>query len=157
MEMVPADERTIQPGSQVVMHYSIILEDGTIADTSEDEPIEFVMGDGTLIEGLELALYGLKEGDTQSLQIDPHNAFGFPDEENVHHMPREDFDVKMDLDSGLIIEFTTPSGDAVPGAIIEVKDKDIVVDFNHPLAGHTITFNVEILDVQAGSAPVGSA
>lgn len=142
------DEQLIEPGSEVVMHFTLTLKDGTVADTSrEGDPLRFTMGDGSLIKGLELALYGLKEGDMQVLGIDPQNAFGFPDESNIHDMPRSDFPADMELEAGLIIEFSTPSGEAVPGAILEVGDTTVKVDFNHPLAGHEITFDVEIISI----------
>ncbi|UCE89371.1 MAG: FKBP-type peptidyl-prolyl cis-trans isomerase [Pseudomonadota bacterium] len=138
---------TIQPGSGVTMHFSLSLEDGTVADSTEgDEPLEFVMGDGTLIESLELMLYGLRAGAHQRLAIEPRDAFGYPDPENIHSMPRAEFDEDM-LAEGNIISFSTPSGEEVPGAIREVRDEEVVVDFNHPLAGHTVTFAVEILEV----------
>lgn len=142
---------TIGPGSEVLMHFTLSLVDGTVADsTDEDEPLRFVMGDGTLIEGLELVLYGLKPGDRQCLSIDPRDAFGFPDEENIHTMPRSEFPAEMQLEAGLIISFTTPSGEEVPGAIREIKDDEVVVDFNHPLAGNEIIFDVEILEIKPG-------
>lgn len=142
---------TIGPGSEVLMHFTLSLPDGTVADsTREGEPLRFVMGDGTLIEGLELVLYGLKKGDRQCLSIEPRDAFGFPDEENIHTMPRSEFPADMQLEAGLIIGFTTPSGEEVPGAIQEVKDDEVVVDFNHPLAGNEIIFDVEILELKPG-------
>ncbi len=142
---------TIGPGSEVTMHFTLSLVDGTIADsTHEGEPLRFVMGDGSLIEGLELVLYGLKKGDRQCLSIEPRDAFGFPDEENIHTMPRSEFPPDMELEAGLIIGFTTPSGEEVPGAIKEIKGDDVVVDFNHPLAGHEIIFDVEIIEVKPG-------
>lgn len=148
------DEKLIEPGSEVVMHFTLTLKDGTVADTSrEGDPFRFTMGDGSLISGLELALYGLKEGDTQVLAIDAQNAFGFPDEANIHDMPRSEFPADMELEPGLIIEFSTPSGEAVPGAILEVGDETVKVDFNHPLAGHEITFDVEILSIDPDSPP----
>jgi len=135
------------------MHFSISLEDGTIAETTRDdnEPLEFVMGDGTMIEGLELALYGLKAGDKQTLTIEPKLAFGYHDPGNVHTMPRTEFPSDMQLAKGVIIEFNTPAGDEVPGTIMEVGDSEVKVDFNHPLAGHDITFEVEILSVESPS------
>jgi FKBP-type peptidyl-prolyl cis-trans isomerase SlpA len=152
------DEKSIQPGSEVSMRYRITLEDGTVADATEgDDVFSFTMGDGTLIEGLELALYGLKEGDNQTLSIDPENAFGYTDEDNIHDMPRDEFPSEFELKPGLIMEFTTPSGEAVPGAVREVHEDSVKVDFNHPLAGHTIEFWVEIMQVKQGSTPVGSA
>ena len=141
----------IRPGSKVLMHFTLSLEDGTVAETTRDdnEPLEFVMGDGTLIEGLELALYGLKAGDKQTLSIEPKLAFGFPDPDNVHSMPRHEFPQEMQLARGVIMEFNTPAGDEVPGTVLEVNDREVKVDFNHPLAGHQITFEVEILSVES--------
>jgi len=142
---------TIQNGSEVLMHFTITLEDGTIADsTAGEEPLRFVMGDQTLIEGLELALYGLKAGDKQSLKIDPENAYGYPDPDNVHAMSRDDFPDDMGLAKGVILAFATPDGEEYPGTVIDVSDSQVTVDFNHPLAGHEITFDVEILEVKSG-------
>ncbi|WP_455198120.1 FKBP-type peptidyl-prolyl cis-trans isomerase [Kaarinaea lacus] len=146
-----SDEETIQHGSEVSMHFTITLEDGTVADTTEgEEPLRFVMGDQTLIEGLELALYGLKAGDTQSLIIDPENGYGYPDPENVQAMMREDFPPDMELSRGVVVAFAMQGGEEFPGMIMEVGDKQVTVDFNHPLAGHQITFDVEILEVKSG-------
>lgn len=147
---------TIGPGCEVLMHFTLSLTDGTVADsTREGEPLRFVMGDGTLIEGLELVLYGLKQGEHQCLAIDPRDAFGFPDEENIHSMPRSEFPAEMQLETGLIIGFTTPSGEEVPGAIQEIRDEEVVVDFNHPLAGNEIIFDVEILEIKPGLSLTG--
>jgi FKBP-type peptidyl-prolyl cis-trans isomerase SlpA len=144
------DKKVIRPQSRVVMHFSLTLEDGTIAESTFDsDPLEFVMGDGTLIEGLELALYGLKPGDRQRLTMQPQDAFGFRDPENIHIMPRSEFAADMELEPGLIIGFTTPSGEEIPGAVLEVQDDEVKVDFNHPLAGHELIFDVEILEVQS--------
>jgi FKBP-type peptidyl-prolyl cis-trans isomerase SlpA len=147
---------TIGPGSEVLMHFSLSLADGTVADsTREGEPLRFVMGDGTLIEGLELVLYGLKKGDRQCLSIEPRDTFGFPDKDNIHTMPRSEFPTDMQLEVGMIIGFSTPSGEEVPGAIQEIKEDEIVVDFNHPLAGHEVIFDVEILEVKPGVSIIG--
>jgi FKBP-type peptidyl-prolyl cis-trans isomerase SlpA len=147
---------TISPGCEVLMHFTLSLADGTVADsTREGEPLRFVMGDGTLVEGLELVLYGLKQGDQQCLSIEPRDAFGFPDEENIHTMPCSEFPADMQLEPGMIIGFSTPSGEEVPGAIQEIKGEEVVVDFNHPLAGHEVIFDVEILEVKPGLSLIG--
>jgi FKBP-type peptidyl-prolyl cis-trans isomerase SlpA len=130
------------------MHFSISLPDGTeAASTFEDEPTTFVMGDGTVSEGLELALCGLVAGDTQSLTLQPDQAFGPRDEAKVQPMPRANFSLEMDLEPGLIIGFTTPDGNEVAGIVQEVKEQDVVMDFNHPLAGMEVIFRVEVLEV----------
>ena len=146
-----SEQTVIGPGCKVRMHFSLSIEDGTIADTTRDdnEPLEFVMGDGTLIEGLELALYGLKAGDKQTLTIEPKLAFGYHDPGNVHVMPKDEFPAEMQLAKGVIVEFNTPAGDEIPGTILEVGHNELKVDFNHPLAGHDITFEVEILSIES--------
>jgi FKBP-type peptidyl-prolyl cis-trans isomerase SlpA len=149
----PSKPAVIGPGSKVCMHFTIKLEDGTVAETTRDDnrPLEFVIGDGTMIQGLELALYGLKSGDKQTLSIEPNLAFGYHDPENIHKMSRDEFPKDMQLAKGAIIEFNTPAGDEVPGTIMNVGDSEVEVDFNHPLAGHEITFDVEILSVKPPS------
>jgi len=141
----------IYHGSEVVMHFTITLEDGTVAETTAgEEPLKFVMGDETLVEGLELALFGLKAGDKQSLRIGPETAFGFADPDNVHAVDRADFPAEMAVEKGMIVSFAMPNGEEFPGMIKEVGDQQVTVDFNHPLAGHEILFDVEILEVGGG-------
>lgn len=140
---------TIGPGCAVTMHFSLRFTDGFVADASEPgQPLTFVMGDGSLVQGLELALYGLKVGDMQTVEIDPLNAFGFRDPENVHSFPRHEFAPELPLDVGTVIAFSTPSGEEVPGMIKEVEGDEVLVDFNHPLAGHDVIFEVEIVDIK---------
>ncbi len=143
------NDLSINVGSEVVMHFSLSLKDGTVADgTLADEPLSFTMGDGTLIEGLEMVLYGLKVGDKQTLEIEPRDAFGFPDDDNIHDMSVDEFSKELDIKEGTIISFSTPSGDEIPGTIIEIIGETVKVDFNHPLAGHIIRFFVDILSVK---------
>lgn len=149
--MANIEALTIGPGSRVTMYFTLSLTDGTVADSTEEgEPLTFSMGDGTLIEGLEMVLYGLKVGDKQCLEIGPRDTFGFPDEENLHTMPRSEFAAELPLEEGIVLGFSTPSGEEVPGTIHEVRDEEVVIDFNHPLAGRPVIFDVEILDIQPG-------
>ena len=147
--MGDVEQLTIGPDSEVTMTFSLMLTDGTVVEqTEEGEPMTFRMGDGTLVHGLELSLYGLKEGDHQSLEIDPLNAFGFPDEENIHPVPRDEFAPELPLDEGTILSFSIPSGEEIPGMIREVKENEVMVDFNHPLAGRNVIFEVDILGIK---------
>ncbi len=140
---------TIGEGCEVTMHFTLALEDGTIADATIDgEPMTFTIGDGAMIQGLEMVLYGLKVGDKQSLSIDPRDTFGFPEDENTHTLPRSEFSDDLNIEEGMIIGFSTPSGEEIPGAIMEIKDDEVKVDFNHPLAGHEVVFTVEIVNIK---------
>jgi len=147
-------ENLIAPGSRVVMHYRLAMEDGSVVDSTwdDDEPIAFVIGDGTMAAGLDDALQGLKCGDHVTLHLAPDQAFGQKDTANIHAMPREEFDPQMPLEVGLVIGFTLPNGEELPGMVLEVEDESVLVDFNHPLSGHNIMFEVLILDVENLSA-----
>lgn len=141
-------QSAILPGSKVTLHFSIKLLDGTLVETTlGDDPITFTVGDGTLIEGMEIALYGLKAGDKQSLRIGPEHAYGYRDAENIHEMDRAQFAADMVLKPGVVVGFELPSGEQVPGTIIEVNESKVKVDFSHPLASREIIFDVHILDV----------
>ncbi len=138
----------IVPGSTVRMHYALRLEDGTLVESSYGaEPIEFEMGDGTLISGLERALYGLTTGAQQSIRISPKEGYGERDADRIHSLPRAHFDAEMPVDSGTIISFEMPSGEEVPGMIVAADSEAVQVDFNHPLAGHEVIFEVVVLAV----------
>ncbi|MCB1869671.1 MAG: FKBP-type peptidyl-prolyl cis-trans isomerase [Gammaproteobacteria bacterium] len=131
------------------MHFSLALPDGTEAvSTFGGEPELVVVGDGSLTEGLELAIIGLKKGDRQTLELTPEQAFGAWDEDKLQWMSRKEFSSDLALEPGLAIAFTTPSGDEVPGTITEVGAERVNVDFNHPLAGVDIVFSVEIIEVE---------
>jgi FKBP-type peptidyl-prolyl cis-trans isomerase SlpA len=138
----------ISPASTVTLHLSLALEDGTVAETTfEDEPLTFTMGDGTLVEGLELGLYGLKAGASQRLVLQPEQAFGLHDPGKRHRLARAVFPADMELEPGIIIGFDTPTGEELPGTIVSLADETVEVDFNHPLAGRVVVFDVEIIAV----------
>ena len=138
----------ISPESTVTLHLSLALEDGTVAEsTFDDEPLTFTMGDGTLVEGLELGLYGLKAGATQRLVLQPEQAFGLHHPDKRHQLARADFSAGLQLEPGVIIGFDTPSGEELSGTVVSLADETVTVDFNHPLAGRVVVFEVEIISV----------
>ena len=139
--------------SQVLMHYSIRLVDGTPIESSYDEePIEIKMGSGDVREGMELALLGLRRGDEQTLTLSAEQAFGTREEDNVHDMPRSDFPEELKPEAGVSYTFESVNGDEIPGTVLEVADDILKVDFNHPLAGHEIVFKVSIMAVENSAA-----
>lgn len=139
--------KLIGPGKTVTLHFAIKLEDGQIIDSNfEAEPATFTVGDGNLLEGFEQALFGLEEGMKQTLTILPENGFGMPNPSNIQNVPRSQFD-GMELEQGLVISFSDPGNGELPGVIAEFNDKMVSVDFNHPLAGKKLDFEVDILKV----------
>jgi FKBP-type peptidyl-prolyl cis-trans isomerase SlpA len=147
----------IGAGSTVTLHLSLALEDGRVAESTFDgEPHTFTLGDGSLLPGLELALYGLRSGDTQRLVLHPAQAFGAREPAKCHHMPRTAFADDISLEPGNIIGFTDAGGEEISGTVLSVTDTAVEVDFNHPLAGHAVTFEVEIIDVVPRDSNVGN-
>ena len=146
--MIRCVKYPVGAGSTVTLHLSLALEDGRVAEsTFDDDPHTFTMGDGSLLPGLELALYGLRPGDSQHLVLHPEQAFGLHDPDRIHVMPRTSFTDDIILEPGLIIGFTDSGGEELPGTVLSFTEATVEVDFNHPLAGHAITFEVEIIDV----------
>jgi FKBP-type peptidyl-prolyl cis-trans isomerase SlpA len=143
----------ISPESTVTLHLSLTLKDGTVAESTFDgEPLTFTMGDGSLVEGLELGLYGLRAGDRQRLELYPEQHFGLHDPAKVHQMARSEFSADITLEPGVIVGFDTLAGEELSGTVVSLDDTTVEVDFNHPLAGRTVTFDVEIIDVVPADA-----
>ncbi len=141
----------IDRNSRVTLHHQLGLTDGTVLEDSFDgEPLCIQLGHGELAEGLELALIDLEEGDEQTIDIGPDLAFGYPDPEAVHELPRGEFREDAPLEPGVIMEFSLPNGETLPGTILEADDERVRIDFNHPLAGETVRYRVKILKVEPG-------
>ena len=139
----------IGPGARVTLHFSLLLADGREIDsTRRGRPATFVVGDGRLPAGIERALYGLQVGADEQIAIAPHQAFGDAREENVRMIPRAQFASSITLEPGVVVSFAGPGGE-LPGIVKALEGDLVVVDFNHPLAGRDLIFDVSILAVSA--------
>ena len=142
-----SQELRIGPDREVTLHFALKLENGEVVDSTEGKaPATFKVGDGNLLPGFEVALYGFKAGDKRSLQIEPENAFGQPNPQNVQVMPRGQFQ-DMELSEGLLIIFNDAANAELPGVVKAFDEQQVTIDFNHPLAGKTLNFEVEIIEV----------
>ena len=136
-------------GTRVFLNFAVSLEDGSEVDTNfGQDSVSFVVGDGSLLPGFERLLFGMSPGQRQVFVVHPENAFGQPNEDNVQVLPREQFDEDADLEIGLVFAFEDAGGGEVPGMIISFDDDEVTVDFNHPLSGRTILFDVLIHRVE---------
>lgn len=139
----------VAESSKVTFHFSLSLDDGEIIDSTFDKsPATLTVGDGSLLPGYEACLLGLKAGEKTSFLVGPDKGFGQHNPDNVQHFKRKDFEADIELAEGMIISFADASGAEVPGVVKSYDDKDVEVDFNHPLAGRDVTFRVEIIDVE---------
>ncbi|MCP5019062.1 MAG: FKBP-type peptidyl-prolyl cis-trans isomerase [Ketobacter sp.] len=141
-------EQRIGPGKRVTLHFSVLLMDGSVVDTTKQRaPATFTVGDGNLLPGFEQSVFGLKAGDKRSIVLEAENAFGPHNPDNIQTMRRGAFSRDMALEPGLIVSFADKSKAELPGLIQSVTEDQVVVDFNHPLAGKDLTFQVEIINV----------
>lgn len=141
-------EQRIGQNSTVTLHFALKFDNGDIVDSNfEKDPATFNVGDGSLLPGFERVLFGLKDGDKRTFEILPEQGFGTPNKQNVQVIPRSQFD-DMELDQGVLVIFKDAAGGEMPGVVKAFDDKQVTVDFNHPLAGKVITFDVEIIKVQ---------
>ena len=137
---------TIKKGSKVAIHYTLTVE-GQIADSSQGRgPLEYTQGAGQIIIGLEEALEGLKAGDKKSVDIEAKKAYGEVNPEAKRRVAKSAISNIDTLKVGDIVG-ASANGHTFRARISEITDKDVELDFNHPLAGKTLHFDVEIVSV----------
>ena len=140
----------IGPDTRVTLHFAICLASGEEIDTTRrGNAATFRFGDGNLLPGFEAALVGLAKGDDEQLPIAACDAFGEWKPENYRVMPKRDFGhiTDVELEPGLVVSFGAADGE-LPGVVKAVSTDEVEVDFNHPLAGKDVLFDVSILDVE---------
>ncbi len=137
----------VEKGKTVKMHYKGMLEDGTVFDTSEGkEPLEFVYGEGSIIPDLENQLEGMEEGEKKQITVKAENAYGEVDPSAIQQVPRSQLPNNIDPKVGMQLLAQTENA-SIPVTIIDVEDETVTIDFNHPLAGKDLIFDVEIVSV----------
>ena len=142
-------EQRIGQNTEVTLHFALRLENGdTVDSTFEKAPAKFKVGDGNLLPGFEAAIFGFKAGDRRTVQVLPENAFGQPNPQNVQIIPRSQFQ-DMELSEGLLVISNDAANTELPGVVKAFDDAQVTIDFNHPLAGKTLNFEVEIFEVKA--------
>lgn len=140
---------TVQHDSAVLLHFTLKLDDGSTAESTRanGKPALFRLGDGSLSDALETALLGLKVGDKKAFALEPEAAFGNVIPDLIQYFSRRDFMQAGEPEVGTIMLFTGMDGSEMPGVIREIAGDSITVDFNHPLAGRTAHFDIEVLEI----------
>lgn len=142
----------IGPGKQVTLHFSLALaggaNSGELIDSNFDKaPVSFVIGDGSLLPGFEEALFGLVSGERRELTLEPAQAFGAINDDNVQRFALYQFPPDLALSQGLMVDFGDAAGNNQAGVVRSIDKQWVEVDFNHPLAGRAIRFSVHVLEV----------
>ncbi|MBD3401166.1 MAG: peptidylprolyl isomerase [Candidatus Coatesbacteria bacterium] len=135
-------------GDKVKVHYTGTLDDGTVFDSSrEREPLEFVIGSGTLIPGFENGVLGMKVGETKTIDIPAADAYGERKDGLMASLERSEVPDNIEPKVGMFVEMELKDGNNARARIAKVDEQTIVLDFNHPLAGQDLSFEVELLAV----------
>jgi peptidylprolyl isomerase len=135
-------------GAKVKVHFTGSLEDGSIfGSTADEEPFEFTIGEKNMLPGFESAVIGMQEGDTKTITLPPEEAYGPHKKELVHVMERSGFPEEINLGIGKMLRIRTQDEKYTVVAIKDFTEDSIVLDENDPLAGETLTFNIELIDI----------
>lgn len=143
----------IKEGSLVSLEYTLTDESGKVLDSNVGkEPLTYLHGSGQIVSGLEKELAGLKVGDRKKVQVKPEEGYGLVDPKAMQEIPKD----KIPADAqkvGALLMTKGPQGEGITMRVQEVKDQTVVVDFNHPLAGKTLNFDVKVTDIKTASIP----
>ncbi len=142
-------ELPVDKGTRVTLHFALKFESGEVIDTTFDKDAATLeIGDENLPENFEAYLLGMKAGDKASYQVPPEKGFGQRNPNNVQTFKRHEFSADMVLEPGVMISFADARQQELPGVVSRVEGDEVEVDFNHPLSGRTLMFDVEIIDVE---------
>ncbi len=135
----------------VSIHYTLRNAEGETIDSSAGgEPLAYLHGAGNIIPGLENALAGKNVGDQMTVTVPPEEGYGQPNEDLIQEVPRSAFQGVDRIEPGMRFQAESPQGPQVV-VVTQVGDDTVTIDANHPLAGMTLTFDVEIADVRAAT------
>lgn len=144
----------VDDGMVVRMDYTLCLDDGAEVDSSKSRgPLEFLQGGGQIIPGLEAALYGMRVGDQKQVTVEPIDGYGELSADEFQLVPRDAFPNDMTLTRGMRLRMRdADSGELFDVLVDEVRADGVMLDFNHPLAGETLIFDVKIVGLRAATA-----
>ena len=135
-------------GDTVKVHFEGYLEDGTVfGSTMDEEPFEFTIGEKNMLPGFENAVVGMQKGDTKTITLSPEEAYGSHKKELVNVMDRSSFPPEINLEIGKRLQVRTQDGRQAIVAIKDLTEDSIVIDGNDPLAGQTLTFKIELVEI----------
>ena len=138
----------VKAGDTVRIHYTGTLSDGSVFDSSEGrDPLEFEVGSGMIIPGLDVALPGMTVGDKKKVEIDSADAYGPINPEMQQAVPRDGIPADIPLEPGTQLQMQTPDGQAMPVTVLAVTETEVTLDATHPLAGKDLTFDIELVSV----------
>ncbi|MBB6482106.1 FKBP-type peptidyl-prolyl cis-trans isomerase [Spirochaeta isovalerica] len=142
----------IQEKSVVSIHYKLTDDKGEVIDQSQDQPLAYIHGVGALIPGLEKELLGKGAGDKLQVSVTPEEGYGPHMPQLIQKLPRDTFQGVDKIEVGMEFQASNENGETMVVRVEEVADDEITINGNHPLAGMTLNFDVEVVEVREASA-----
>jgi FKBP-type peptidyl-prolyl cis-trans isomerase 2 len=137
----------VTDGKTVKIHYTLTVEGKVIDSSKGRDPLKFTAGSGQLIPGFEKALQGMQVGDKKTFQVSPEEGYGSVNPEAFREIPKDQLPPEIKPEVGMTLYTKSMSGQSMPVQVMEVKEDVVVMNFNHPLAGKTLNFDVEIMEI----------
>ena len=136
----------------VTLNYKLTDDQGNVLQTTNEEPFIYLSGNNQILPKLEEQIDTMLIGGKKNIELNSSDAYGDYDEKAVQQVKKEEFPEGSNLQEGMQYMAHTPDGQPIPFVIKEVKDEDVTIDFNHPLAGKNLKFDVELVDVRDATA-----
>lgn len=147
------DDRVVKDGLMVSLDYTLKGTDGKVIETSKGrEPLRYIHGQKMMIPGLERELTGMKVGGQKHVTVKPEDAYGKLDPKALKEVPKDKVPPNA-LKVGAVLAETRPDGTVGPLTVRQIKEKTVVMDMNHPMAGKTLVFDVKVVDIQPAPPP----
>ncbi len=141
-------KRIVREGDGVIVHFEGEFEDGSVFNSKDDGgPLEYTVGKKMVLGGLDTGVVGMFKGQKKKITMTPEEAFGQHKIEKVKTFPKSKISEKENLEVGMFLQYMDEDGNVETGKILEINEDDLVIDFNHPMAGKNLTLTIEVVDI----------
>jgi len=138
----------VEQGREITIEYTMSVEGNVLDSTSGRGPARYTQGKDDILPALSRKLEGLHSGDEKTVVLGPEEAYGKVNPEAVKEIPRSAFPAGIKLEPGAFLPITAPNGKTFPVRVLQLMPESVVVDFNHPLAGKTVSFHIKIVSIK---------
>jgi FKBP-type peptidyl-prolyl cis-trans isomerase SlyD len=143
------EQKRVENGQAVWLAYTLYVDDEILDQSTPDQPLRFIQGQGQIIPGLERELYGMTVGESKTVNVAPRDGYGEINEEAFIEMPANRFPPEMNLRPGMQLQMRNPQGQVVGAYVERIEGEMVRLNLNHPLAGKALRFEIKIADIQA--------
>jgi FKBP-type peptidyl-prolyl cis-trans isomerase SlyD len=142
------DKAANTPEKKIKFDYTLTVDNEVVETTTGKTPLEYIPGKGQLIPGLEKEMEGMKPGEAKTIVVKPEDGYGNSKADAIREFPLDKFPKDMEPKVGMVFEMQDEGGNSYPATVKEIKDKVVILDFNHPLSGKELKFDVKIVSVE---------